>query len=271
MAESDKASERSTLILQLGRLLAPIHNLAEKPTPPTSTEYQIAAAKFKPDLDKWRTEAHQFAIVGGITFGHELDDIIRGPGDIIGSLATLARDTRTEPKAKQSKLQATLKQCENRTIAAIDRVPIEWAPRLLEERTPFNTYLKIRDAIGTAKKRIHYFDRYLDSDFYSLYLRDIDPSLEIRLVTTKGNQNYGVISVLAVSRLAAQEFVNYQLIECDPSSMHDRNLRIDDMIFFLGTSVKDAGRYPTNFSPGDNTSNGHSILDKILTKGMTVT
>jgi hypothetical protein len=271
MAESDKASERSTLILQLGRLLAPIHNLAEKPTPPTSTEYQVAAAKFKPDLDRWRAEAHQFTIVGDVTFGHELDDIIRGPRDIFGSLATLARDARTEPEAKQSKLQTILKQCEKATITAIDQVPIEWAPRLLEEQTPFNTYLKIRDAIGTARKRIHYFDRYLDSDFYSLYLRDIDPSLEIRLITTKGNRNYGVISVLAVSRLAAQEFPNYQLVECDPSNMHDRNLRIDDTIFFLGTSAKDAGRYPTNFSPSDSTSNGHSILDKILAKGMAVT
>lgn len=271
MAYSDKPSERSTLILQLGRLLASIHDLAEKPTPPTPTEYQIAAAKFKPDLDRWRTEAHQFAVVGGITFGHELDDIIRGPGDIYGALAGLARDTRNEPATKQSKLRATLEKCKQKTIAAINQVPIEWVPRILEERTPFSTYLKILDAIGTAKKRIHYFDRYLDSEFYALYLRDIDRSLEIRLITTKGNPNYGVANVLAVSRLAAREFADYQLIECDPSDMHDRNLRIDDTIFFLGPSVKDAGRYPTNFSPSDSTPSGHSVLESILSKGTTVT
>jgi hypothetical protein len=269
MTESDKAAERSTLTLQLGRLFAPIH-VVKKPTPPTSTEYQVAAARFTPDLERWEVKAHRFVIVSGVEFGHELDDITRGPREVWMSLARLAKDTALDPAAKQLQLSALLNQYETQTITAIHQVPIEWSARLLDEQTPFSTYLKIHDAIGTARHRLHYFDRYLDSDFYRLYLRDIDRALEIRLVTTKGNTNYGVVNVLAVSRLAAQEFSNYQLRECSPSDMHDRNLRIDDMIFFLGASVKEAGSYPMNFSPSDSTPHGHQVLDGILAKGVVV-
>ena len=135
MAEADKAAERSTLILQLGRLLAPIHDLTEKATPPISTEYQVVAARFKQDFDRWRGEAHKFVIVGGVTFGYELDEITRGLKILFEALATRARDVTVEPGAKQSQLAITLKQCEHHTLAAINQVPIEWVPQLLEEHT----------------------------------------------------------------------------------------------------------------------------------------
>jgi len=130
--------------------------------------------------------------------------------------------------------------------------------------------LNIRDTIGTAKRRVHYFDRYLDTEFFHLYLRDLNRGLEVRLVTTKGNASFGVTNVLSVSRLAAGEFANYQLIECLAADLHDRNLRIDEMVFFLGTSIKDAGSQPTNFSPADSTAAGHAVLDGIMATGTVI-
>jgi hypothetical protein len=50
-------------------------------------------------------------------------------------------------------------------------------------------------------------------------------------------------------------------------SLHDRNLRIDDAVFFLGTSIKDAGTQPTNFTPANSTPTGHAVLDGIMAKG----
>jgi len=164
-----------------------------------------------------------------------------------------------------------LHDCQASTLAAIDRVPIDWLPQLLEGNTPFAVYLKLRDAIGTAKRRIHYFDRYLNEDFFPLYLRGADRSLEIRLVTTRGNHYYGITNVVHVSRLAGLEFAVFKLLECVPQDLHDRNLRIDDTIFFLGTSIKDAGKHPTNFAPSDSTAAGHAILDSIVSKGVVVT
>jgi len=56
------------------------------------------------------------------------------------------------------------------------------------------------------------------------------------------------------------QFINYRLIECLPTDLHDRNLWIDDAVFFLGTSIKDAETQPTNFSPADSTAVGHAVL-----------
>ena len=141
---------------------------------------------------------------------------------------------------------------------------------IFQEGTPFSTHLKIYDAIRTAKKRIHYFDRYLDADFYPLYLRDVDRSLEIRLVTTKGTQHYGATNIAAISGLAQQEFTDYKLIQCTYTDFHDRSLRIDDKIFNLGSSIKDAGKYATNFAVADNTAQAHQILDDFIKKGTVI-
>ena len=41
-------------------------------------------------------------------------------------------------------------------------------------------------------------------------------------------------------------------------------------MFFLGTSIKDAGTQPTNFSPADISPTGHGVLDAIMAKGSVV-
>jgi hypothetical protein len=130
--------------------------------------------------------------------------------------------------------------------------------------------MSIRDAMMTARSRIHYFDRYLSADFFPLYMRDLSRAIEIRLVTTAGDNDFGVQNVGPLAKLAAVEFGNFQLIRCEPSDMHDRNLRIDNNIFFLGPSVNAAGRSPTNFALSDSTPKGHLVLDAILSKGRRV-
>ena len=270
MAQQSKAGERSTLILQFGRLLAPIYELAERHTPPTSADYRITAAVFRPDVERWsHFFVERFVLVGGTHFNHEKDDIVRDVFHLAGALATFAREAGT-PEEIQVSCKQRLKRCQEVTLEAIDRVPIEWEARLLEARTPFTVYMHIRDAIHTAKQRVHYFDRYLATDFFHLYMRDLSRSLEIRLVTTHGSTDYGVTNVRAVSGLAAGEFANYQLIQCHHTDLHDRNLRIDGQIFFLGPSINAAGSHPTNFSPTDSSPAAQVILDGIIAKGSVV-
>ena len=167
MASTEKTAERTNLVLRLGRLLAGVHTLANGQVPPAPTEYQIAAAAFRPDFDVWRGDASRFVVVGGVRFDHELDDINRGLWDLLATLAALARDATSDAHEKQTRLRDCLVRCEKQTIAAIDAVPIGWEARLLAEKTPFSTYLAIYDAVRTAKRRLHYFDRYLDSDFFA--------------------------------------------------------------------------------------------------------
>ena len=79
--------------------------------------------------------------------------------------------------------------------------------------------------------------------------------------------NYGVKNVNSISNLCRQEFTDYKLIQLEPKYFHDRNLRIDDQIFILGSGINQAGIHPTNFVPAESTSDAHQILDDFITKG----
>jgi len=123
--------------------------------------------------------------------------------------------------------------------------------------------------IGVTR-RIHYFDRYLKKDIFPLFLNEVSREIEIRLITTRGNQNFGVHHLTPVSNLARQEVTNYQLIEVSQSDLHDRNLRVDDSFFSLGPGVDRAGMALTNFNPSDSTATGHQSLDSLISRGAVI-
>ncbi len=134
--------------------------------------------------------------------------------------------------------------------------------------------MRIADAVAGARRRLEYFDRYLRHDFYALYLRHLDRTLAVSLITTpgqiKGQDAYGVLGVQQVSDLTRQEFKAYQLIQVAPQELHNRMLRVDDTIFFLDASASDAGRYPTHFAPGDSSPHAHQTLDAIISNGTVI-
>ncbi len=122
-----------------------------------------------------------------------------------------------------------------------------------------------------ARKRLDYIDRYLNSDFFYLYLKNLDRSITIRLVTTEGNGKYsGVKNVKYISDLCRQEFKDYKLIQLDEKYFHDRYLRIDDMIFTIGTGVSKAGTYPTCLTIHDNSPQAHNEIDGLINNGIVI-
>lgn len=143
-------------------------------------------------------------------------------------------------------------------------------PVVFEANTPFTSYLRIKESIVSVKQRLHYFDRYLKPDFFTLFLASVENTVSIRLVTTVGNAQYGVASVAAVSHLARQQFADYQLLEVAPTNLHDRNLRVDDQSFSLGPGVDRAGMALTNFVPSDSSSKAHNEFDRIIASGSVV-
>jgi len=274
MTALDKAAQRSSLLLQMGDVFRTVREIVEKPSPPTRAEYRVAAAIFRHDIDRWLGEVSAFVTVGQYRFEHESTSIRRSLNRLHGFVGEISNDDSVDDVGRQTRLREKHQLHQRAIVAAIDRVPIEWTPKLHGAKTPFALYLHIRDAISTAKERIHYFDRYLDVDFYHLYVRELSRSLEIRLLTTAGKPDksgqtgFGIAQVQTLSRLVGGEFSDYELRECTPSDLHDRNLRVDDAVFFLGTGTGDAGEKPTNFGPGDCTANGHAILDSIIAKGV---
>ena len=155
----------------------------------------------------------------------------------------------------------------NYALSQIENIPIDWEPEIFPANTPFTAYLRIREAAITTKARFHYFDRYLRPEFFRLFVYELHRSIQIRIVTTVGNSSYGFKGVEDISNLVRQEYSDYKLIEVDPKLMHDRNLRIDDMIFTLGPGVDRAGVAVTNFGPSDSSHAAHLAIDQIIQNG----
>jgi hypothetical protein len=265
----DKAAERTNLVYSLGLLLKPVEDAVNSPQPPAAAEFRILAARLGRDLNGWREPASRFTTFGDFRFHEECNGIINPPHDLRNQIAYMAQVVSDDAERQRS-LFGYLLGCKQNVLEAINRVPIQFEAQMLGAGTPFSTHLKIFDAINTAKVRMHYFDRYLTWSFFPLYLRELNRSLEVVLVTTRGNGQYGVTNVHAQSQLAAREFTNYRLVECPPTALHDRNLRVDNLVFNLGPSLNAAGTAPTNFNPADSTPNGLSILDGIIAGGTVV-
>lgn len=265
-----KAQQRDKIILEYGILIQPLMDLVKATTPSDIKEYRVALAKIQSGDSAWRLGVKQFAsFADDLFFNKEFQEISHVNEIHLRRFQSEIEDTNYQGKLDvlQSKMNSLVKDYKRYFLEKIDLIPIEWEPEIFLANTPFTSYLKLKDLIGTAKSHIHYFDRYLKVDFIHLFLRDIDREISIRLTTTHGNSNYGVSHLLPVSNLARQEFSDYQLIEVDQSQIHDRNIRVDGNIFSLGPGIDRSGLALTNFGPSDNSQNAHTALDGIMVQG----
>ena len=108
---------------------------------------------------------------------------------------------------------------------------------------------------------------------FPLYLRDLDKNLEIKLITTKGKADYGVMHLQPVATLAMAEFPNFQLIQVDWKNIHGRKLRVDNQIFLIDPTITPAGipqSYSNEFALADSTQAGHDTLDELIRKGTVI-
>lgn len=262
-----KAFQRNELILEYGLLMAPLAELARMDQTPPVYHYRIAVAKVQAGDSEWRRKVKKFTtFANDIFLNDEYQEISHIPERCLRDMKALISD----PNLSQELVQQNVANYHRMFLEYVDYVPVDWEPIIFEANTPFTSYLRIKEAIVTVKQRFHYFDRYLKPDFFELFLASVDKNISIRLVTTSGNNQYGVAGISALSTLARQQFNDFQLIEVSPSDLHDRNLRIDDRIFTLGPGVDRAGIALTNFGPSDNSQNAQIEFDRIIAGGRVV-
>jgi len=72
----------------------------------------------------------------------------------------------TDPTEAQLKMREMLEKHEKSFVSFIDKIPVEWEPQLSAAQMPLTVCLMIGDAISGARRRLDYFDRYLDQDFF---------------------------------------------------------------------------------------------------------
>lgn len=263
--KNKKAKEKFNLIYEFGILMQPLELLA-KAKEPSSKDLQIAIAMVRAGNFAWQTKAKIFCkFAPDLMFETEFKNISIIPLKCWSSLETVASN-QNDPVHVKSSVEKAVATAATSFWNHINLVPIEWEPVIFEANTPFTSYLRIKESIISVQQQLHYFDRYLTPDFFHLFLDTVDKNISIRLVTTK----YGVKNVAAVSALAQKQFVNYKLIQVSKNDLHDRNLRVDNLIFTLGPGTKAAGIALTNFGPTDHSAKAHAEFDKIIAKGTLV-
>ncbi len=268
-----KANEKSNLIYEFAILIQPLEELARSAQPPSENDCRIAIAKVQAGGAAWTQLVRQFTTFApDIIFNTEYRAISRVPEQCMRALNGFINDPvhKNDSNLLKALIEREVINARHRFLEFIDKIPIEWEPVVFEANTPFTSYLRIKESFVSVKQRLHYFDRYLRPDFFTLFLASVDKTVSIRLVTTAGNAQYGVISVEAVSNLAQRQFTDYQLIEVSPDNLHDRNLRVDDQIFSLGQGVDRAGMALTNFGPSDSSAPAHNGFDQIIDAGRIV-
>jgi hypothetical protein len=266
-----KAYQKSQLIYEFGILIQPLEELVRAEQLPSLKDVRIAIAKVRAGDDAWRQQVKQFAtFTSDIFFSQESKDISLVLDRCLRDVKRIMDLLPNQSEVIKVRLEYEVRTAREKFFEYIDRIPIEWEPVVFEANTPFTSYLRIKESIVSVKHRLHYFDRYLKPDFFTLFLASVDRTVSIRLVTSAGNAQYGVAGVTALSNLARQEFDDYQLIEVAPTDLHNRNLRVDDQIFSLGPGVDRAGMALTNFGPSDSSVDAHKEFDRIIAVGRVV-
>jgi hypothetical protein len=159
--------------------------------------------------------------------------------------------------------------------AAILEVPVEGVCGVLEARSPFTAYCRLKDICCTILNTLVWTDRYFDADVFHRYLREVRASASVTLVTldaakiTSANDRSRHNHFMDVSRLfAAERGPNaYRLVT--HSDFHDRWMRCDGQLYGLGGSVKDAGQ-KSDFAIGriDATAENMKKIDDLVMAGV---
>ena len=265
-----KAAQRQQLIYDFAILVQPFEDLARDSSPPSISDYRIAIAKVQSGDPLWRVQVKEFTTLAtDIFLQQEYQRLSHVPERLWSQFAEGLNDPYIQERLEllHGSFRDEVAKLRKDFFDCLNRVPVDWEPVIFQANTPFTAYHRIKEVLAVINERLHYFDRYLKPDFFDLFLSVVNRDVAVRLVTTAGSRNYGVRSVRAVSQLACQEFSDYQLVEVEPSKMHDRNLLIDNQIFSLGPGVGQAGMALTNFGPSDDSPAAHSAFDQIIADG----
>lgn len=273
---NQKAQQRDELICQFGILISPLEELAVMRPAPTRDQYSIAIARVQAGDAHWRQNVKSFAtFADDIIFGQEASNVAHVPEVLIRHTRDALSRVEESPDldGTQSRFAEILTNSKSEFFKLLQQIPFDWEPEIFAANTPFTSYVRILETLSIVNQRFHYFDRYLKDEFFHLFLKRLDRKVEIRLITTAGRPGanaFGVADVTPVSNLARQEFCNYQLIQVDPTQLHDRNMRVDDLNFSLGPGTDRAGFALTNFGPADNSPEAQQEFDAVMAGGTVI-
>lgn len=267
---NEKANQRQNVVFEFGILIQPYVELQDKRTPPTVGEYRIAVAKVSSGDANWRLGVREYATFADDLFlNEEFQQLSHVAERFMFKVRNLLADQKLLGNLVliQQMFSRSLDETRAEFFELVSQIPVTWEPEIFPANTPFTSYLRIKETLSIVKGRLEYYDRYLKPEFFDLFVSKLDKTISIKLITTRGNNRYGVRGVTAVSELIKEEYSDYKLIEVTPDVLHDRNLRIDEKIFSLGLGADGAGIKLTNFGPADSSQQAHAQLDEVIDSG----
>jgi len=111
----------------------------------------------------------------------------------------------------------------------------ETESEILLNTDPYEAFKQIRDIVRQCMKELCVIDPWTDERIFELYLDKLPRKTSIRVLTkhTKGK-------FTQVAKLFKQGHPNFEARTLN--TLHDRQLIVDDRVWILGQSLKDAGR-----------------------------
>jgi len=105
---------------------------------------------------------------------------------------------------------------------------------ILLNTDPYEAFKLIRDIVGQCKNQLCVIDPWTDEKIFDLYFDKLPRKANIRVLTkhTKGK-------FTQVAKLFKQRNSNFEVRLLN--TIHDRELIVDDRVWILGQSLKDAG------------------------------
>jgi hypothetical protein len=257
------------LMTGLGLLVQPIRQLVytdgdvAKRIPYVRHEWEHA-------INAFSDQASRYCVLDGIPFTQECAVIIghaRRIGMMLGSVIY--------PEHRQDD-RRTFEHVMKEAQAAIRAMPCEDIGVIVPAETPYTAYLLLRRKIRAAVRRVELLDPWLDSPTFDRYLPDIPTGIDIVVVTSADIMDFTNRKsskrgearrdrIVAVSDLLAGQYPsNYRFLVS--GNIHDRHMRIDDAVYHLGGSLKDAATVdPYTISTMEENPGTAAVLDSMIT------
>lgn len=221
----ERLRQKEDLLYRLGQLFGPIEQLIARGDKATPEDRLRVLARYNAEHQTLITEFHAFSLGEP---GHDYRDEYR---NFHHALYSFPQRAAQSPEKLSELLNDTLSEAKD----AIRSIPVHPESQILETRTPFSTFCKLKTVSNLTSSSIVFVDRFLHQSIFFRYLSDLQTDVVVTLV---GPKRAMTDSFLDISRLFALERGpdKYHLISVPFHDIHDRWVQSDDELLQLGNS-----------------------------------
>lgn len=262
----DRKNEQADLIRKLGAFLGPLEDLVRRPD---QFDTQARARLFARSFVERDAIANAVSLFVDGEPGHRY--LIQN-NSFQNALNQFMQFIYTQNDTES--LKGALAKFTPLMQAAILEVPVEGVSGILEAKSPFTAYCRLKDVCCATLQTLIWTDRYFDASIFHRYVREVREAANVTLVTldaskiTQPKDRARHNDFMDVSGLFAAERgpAHYRLVA--HPDFHDRWLRCDGQLYALGGSVKDAGM-KSDFAIGriDPTTENMKKIDDLIAAG----